>query len=194
MSEFTVDLQILDPWRKFIRSVLGDDFRVVIEQTNKSRPKDERKRFNIERPYITLGLPAGITDEQWSKDKQLQEDGKTCISGNKSTTLSMQCYSDPGEDGRNKWEPFELLNKLVDALDDEPIRKVLDNAGLSTNVLNDILNTSVPIETGFEARATLDVECMFRTGRVTDLGEIDKVGITGTYDGEEEPEQLIEKP
>lgn len=119
-----------------------------------------------------------------SRDSVTHVSGTTfCLGGQRTIGISISIYS---KDESMYFEATDLGSKLQDSLDDPNELELLRAAGLAVFIVNDVVDTTDLLETGFEPRASLDITFGIASNREVDLGSIDSVEFQGNYDGQDD--------
>ncbi len=182
MSSVKVEEAITPPILAWLKKEFPDVPR-IIERPNVPRPKT---------PYFAIFMTTPLTKVGMSDSVEfissLPVPGATSynIGGQRQFTMAIRCYGNPED--KQYYDAQNKLVQLQDSLEDEVRRVDLTSAGLSVWFSTDILDIAELLETGFEPRAQFDIIFGIASNRAADLGAIEKTEITGTYDGQEEPE------
>lgn len=179
MSSVKVEIDITPPVIAWIKSEFPN-IQVIIEKPNVPRPP---------LPYFSILLTTPIQKVGSRDSREHVNDTTWTIGGQRRFTLSVRSYVSPK--GKGFFNAQNNLVQLQDSLEDENRRNELTIAGLAVWFSSDILDITELLETGYEPRAQFDIEFGIASNREADLGAIEKVKITGTLDGQEEPEQTI---
>ncbi len=150
---------------------------VIWERQNAPRPTIDLF------PYVTLNLLTPRTKVGFRDSLEYISGTNYNKGGQRTFGLSISVYS---KDDSVYFEAIDLAEQLQDSLDNPLELETLALAGLAFFNIGDILDTSTLLETGFEPRATLDLTVGVASNRIIDLGAIESVSFTGTYDGQDD--------
>lgn len=151
---------------------------VIVDRPNSTRPK---------RPYLTINLVTPLQKAGSRDNTVANDDGTFSLCGQRTFTLSVKAYSDNGRDNTGFFQAHDLLAQVMDSVDDPELREPLTVAGLAVMSVGDILDLTELVESGFEARAGMDMFMGIAANRDTGLLTIDKVEITATVGGQTDP-------
>lgn len=129
-----------------------DDEKVIFSEENTVRPPV---------PFITLRIgtltPLGAADElveETDLDGPAGQEITQTIIGRRSLDVSIQCF------GRTKkHSAMKILSLVQLSLSKESVQSALDDAGVSVFDTGTVQNTTGLLETEYESRALLEIEC-----------------------------------
>lgn len=189
MPSINVRTDIIEPWVKFLtQETLFPRIPILVLNQNVERPDTD---------YLGLQLTTPIQRPHFRDDIQPPSSGTIYnIGGQRQFVLSISAYrvENRVELARHDdlYLPQDRLIMIQDALESPVKRQGLTAAGLAVFQVGAILDLTELVETGFESRAQLDITMGIASNRDEDLGAIEKVEVTGTIDGDEDPTVTIE--
>lgn len=160
---------------------------VIVDRSNTPRPNED---------YISVRVSSPVQQTGSRDDIEHKDDTKFNIGGARTFTMTIEAYKvkSPSDSRVNYdfFDPQDRLIKLNDALEDPNRRLPLTKAGLAVWNKSAIIDVTELIETGYESRAQVDYIMGMASNREADLGIIEKVAITPTIEGEEDPEFTVD--
>lgn len=141
--------------RSWVRVASGfDDSAVIWDNQNGSRPARPFITLHLEGP-LALGAVDAVT-HKYSATRPAGAEIEIKAEGPRELTLSIQCYglSPIGSDS-----PRAVLSRVQTKLGLPSVKDALGAAGVSVFDKGRIQDLSEILDTGFEARALLEVRC-----------------------------------
>lgn len=164
--------KILNAWYNYCEKVLSSDWTIAFSEAisgaNGERPP---------KPYVTLKIISG--PRKLGLDDELRQEGdKFYLVGQRAYTLSIKSFGTDFIDG---------LEDLSTCLDDPDYWEALkEEADIAVTDRGDVSDISAKLETGFEKRATLDIIFNSSNNKITNIGPIESVEVTGSLKNEDD--------
>jgi len=155
-------------WFDYCENVLSEEWTVTFAESisgaNGARPP---------KPYVSLKVISGPRRISID-DNHTFEDDQVHLVGQRGYTVSIKAYGQEYIDG---------LNDIETCVEDPEFWEQLKNdADISVQSTAGILDISSKLETGFEKRASLDIIFNSSNNKITNIGPIESVEVSGTME------------
>lgn len=163
---------ILKSWFDYCKKVLSEEWTVTFEEetfnSDGARPP---------KPYVTLKIISGPRKLALDDNLVNTSGNKFELVGQRGYTLSIKSYGTDYIDG---------LEDLSTCLDDpDNWEKLKSDADIAIVDRGDVSDISAKLETGFERRATLDIIFNSSNNKLTNIGPIEGVEVSGSIKNED---------